>query len=92
MISNKELISLLSNQLSRDNKDMASLFDGMIQVLCERLKALDSIAIPGFGEFVANKEDETISVDYSTGKRLLLPPQITITFKASTIIKKKINK
>lgn len=52
---------------------------------------MDSIAIPGFGTFEPVKEDERIQNDLSTGKRLLLPPEITVQFKSSALLRRKIS-
>lgn len=89
-MNNKELIASISNDISRDTTDVSALLNGFIQILYEKLGNLDTVAIPGFGEFSSIKEDEVISIDYSSGKRYLLPPQIVIKFKPSSIIKKKL--
>ena len=85
-MENKEFITKLMN---REGKDVSALLDRLSQVFKENLSNLDSIAIPAFGEFYTEKEDEKISIDHSSGKRLLLPPQISISFKPSTIMKKR---
>ena len=88
-MENKEFITKLAKKMNREAKDVSALLDGLSQVFKENLSNLDSIAIPAFGEFYTEKEDEKISIDHSSGKRLLLPPQISISFKPSTIMKKR---
>ena len=87
----KTLISTLSKQLSRDSKEITSLLDGFICVLKDNLSNLDTIAIPSFGEFTANKVEEDVRFDDETNKQILYPPHIKISFKPSTILKKRIN-
>ncbi len=87
----KTIITTLAKQLSRDNKDITSLMDGFICVLKDNLGNLDTIAIPGFGEFIPEKQDERIALNKDTGKQMLLPPQITVSFKTSTALRKKIS-
>ena len=61
---------------------------GVIGIIIEHLKNLDAVAIPSFGKFEAIKQDENISLDLSTGKRILLPPVININFTpASALVK-----
>ena len=36
------------------------------------------------------KEDEKVSTDLSTGKKILLPPQITLNFEPSIVLRKKV--
>lgn len=40
----------------------------------------DSIAIPGFGTFTSEKRPEKIVNDEATGRTMLTPPSIEITF------------
>lgn len=89
-MDNKEFIAKLAKKMNRDPKDVSSLMEGLAQVFKESLSNLESIAMPGFGEFCASKEDEIISVDHSSGKRYLLPPQISVLFKPSSIMKKRV--
>ena len=49
------------------------------------------VAIPGFGEFVPVKDDERIELDKESGKRMLLPPMVRLTFEPSSILKSKIS-
>lgn len=51
---------------------------------------MDSVAIPSFGTFTPVKHDEEITTDLSTGKRMLLPPQITLEFTPATLLRKKL--
>lgn len=89
-MENKEFVAQLAKKMNRDTKDVTSLLEGFSQVLKDSLSNLESVAMPGFGEFEAIKEDETITIDHSTGKRLLLPPQILVSFRASSIMKKRL--
>ncbi len=90
-MDNKNLVSTISKKMSRETKDIISLLEGFSAILKEKCGTLDSIAIPGFGTFEAIKEDEKISTDLSTGKRMLLPPKISLKFTPSAILRKKIN-
>ncbi len=90
-MDNKNFIAALSNKLARDPKDIAALIEGLAASFRENCGNMDSIAIPGFGTFEPVKEDERVSVDLSTGKRLLLPPQIVLEFHPSSLLHKKLN-
>lgn len=89
-MNNKQLITELSNRLNRDEKDVSILLDGFTNLLKETFSNLDSIAIPGFGEFEAQKDEEKISIDAISGKRILYPPCIKVKFKYSSLLKKKL--
>ena len=87
-MNNKQLIAELSKQLNRNETDVLALLDGLSYVFRDRLSNLDSIAIPGFGEFNVIKEDEYILVDKESGKKLLYPPCMKVKFKPSTKLRK----
>lgn len=89
-MDNKLLLEMLSKRMERSNVDMNKLIDAFITTVKECCGELDSIAIPGFGTFEAKKRLERIVVNPGTGKRMLIPPKITISFKPSSLLKAKI--
>lgn len=86
----KQIVATLSKKMGRDSKDINALIEGLSTIIKDKCGTLDSIAIPSFGTFVPLKEDEKIITDLSTGKRMLLPPQISLRFHPSTILRKKL--
>ena len=91
-MDNKQLQDMISKRIGRSNADVAKLLDALVTTVKERCGELDSIAVPGFGTFEAKKKLERIVVNPSTGKRMLIPPKITLSFKPSALLKSKINK
>ncbi len=89
-MDNKQFTSRLAEKLGADPKYAECLLNAFANVLRERAANLDSIALPGFGNFVSAKENEKIVTDPATGKRTLLPPQIKIEFVASAMLKKQV--
>ncbi len=89
-MESKNIINVLSKKLGRTNKDISSLLDGFSAIIKEECGNMNTIAIPGFGEFIPQKHEEHIEFDNMTGKRMLIPPQIKLTFKSSSILRKQI--
>lgn len=89
-MDNKQLNDTISKRMGRSSADVAKLLDALVATIKERCGELDSIAIPGFGTFEAKKKLERIVVNPGTGKRMLVPPKITISFKPSALLKSKI--
>jgi Bacterial nucleoid DNA-binding protein len=88
-MDNKTFISRLAKRLNREQGQVAALTDGLLTAFREAATSLDSIAIPGFGTFKTEKTDEQISTDAVTGRRMLLPPKIEMTFRPSVVLRKK---
>lgn len=52
----------------------------------------DYVALPGFGTFVTVKDDERVDRDLSTGRKVLLPPHLSMDFKSSSALLKSLPK
>jgi len=74
--------------LSPDNVN--TLTDALSDVLCKSCLQFDTVAVPSFGRFVPIKNEETIVTDHTTGGRLLLPPELVLTFTSSSSLRKRI--
>lgn len=83
----KQFTEKLHKQVGLDKKTVAQLMGDVVSIIRERAVQMDSIAIQGFGTFESRKKNERISVSPTTGKRMLIPPKITVSFKPSVSIK-----
>lgn len=61
----------------------------LANVIKEALLADESVAIPGFGTFFSKKEDEYVVANEDSSK-VLMPPSINVSFKASVILRNKL--
>ncbi|MCF0181878.1 MAG: HU family DNA-binding protein [Muribaculaceae bacterium] len=89
-MENKKLVSLLAEKLGRSDDDVNKLLDAFTGVVASRCGELDSIAIPSFGTFEPKKKNERVVVNPSTGKRMLVPPKVVMSFKISNVLKNKL--
>ena len=89
-MDNRKLIEKVARKLGRDKQDRARLLDAFTGIVAARCSELDTIAIPGFGSFEPRKRNERIQYNPSNGKRTLMPPRVTLTFKVSNVLKNKL--
>lgn len=89
-MDNKALLDTVAKRMNRDTEDVSKLIDAFISVVKTRCGELDSIAVPGFGTFEAKKKLERVVVNPSTGKRMLVPPKIALSFRPSALLKNKL--
>lgn len=78
----------LSKRIGRDRKATETLLHALNQALKQHCGDLDSVAIPAFGTFEPIKRDEQIVIDRSTGRKVLLPPVVELTFKPAAKLRK----
>lgn len=88
-MDSKTFIARLSKRLNADVKNTSALVNAFTNVIGERCADMDTIAIPGFGNFTSTKRSEQVAVDRITGKRTLMPPNIKLQFSASAMLKKQ---
>lgn len=91
-MDSKTLIESVAAQTNISSADGKKIVEEFAALLSECGAELDSVAVPGFGVFESRKRLERINVHPSTGKRMLLPPKIVMSFKASALLKQKLNK
>ena len=82
------LESTSSGTLSADQR--ADAYHALTQCMLDCFRNEDSVAIPGFGAFVAEKTSEHVETDPDTGKRMLYPPCVTLSYQPSVLLRKKI--
>jgi nucleoid DNA-binding protein len=86
----KTFNSALAKRVGRDKKDTEALLEALARSVRQHCAELDYVAIPGFGKFIPEKHNEKIVIDRVEGKRLLLPPEVIVTFRAGTKLRNQI--
>jgi nucleoid DNA-binding protein len=87
-MDNKSFNTSLTHRLDTDAKTASGMADALTMLLRNHLAQLDTIAIPGFGTFIPTKTDEHVATDPQTGHRKLVPPSISLSFRAGSRLKK----
>ena len=90
MMDSKTLVQRVSRSLGDDTKRTSSMLDAFVDVLRSAVISGSSVAIPSFGTFLTVKADEEIVTDRVTGRRTMLPPQITVEFQPAAMLRKKL--
>lgn len=89
-MDSKTFISELSGCLGRDAEDITAVVTALGRTIAECVKEGDVVSMPGFGTFESKKRLEREAVHPSSGKRILIPPKLTMVFRPSTLLKQKI--
>lgn len=89
-MDNKTLTDIISQNTSLSKEDIASLVEALTVVVAESLQEGDTIAVPSLGNFEPKMRLERIAMHPSSGKKLLVPPKLTLAFKPSSTLKQKL--
>lgn len=90
-MDNKTLIDTLSKRLDISASNAVTLLEGLSACMGDCGAQFDSVSVPNFGTFEPRKRMERVAVHPASGKRLLIPPKVVLTFKASPNLKQRIN-
>lgn len=87
----KTLTDRLAKRCNITRQQASTLMDSLAEGIKDACCNLDSVALPGFGMLEPKKRAERVVVNPSSGKRMLVPPKIVVTFKSSQLLKQKMN-
>lgn len=89
-MDHKSFLETLCQRVNAGKEETSEMMASLCQVLTDAALEGDSVTFPGFGSFEPRKRIERIALHPSTGKRMLIPPKITLTFRPSTLLKQKV--
>ena len=88
-MNNKEFTSELAERLGYTIKDTSELISSLLGDMTEKLEEGNVITIQGFGSFEVKKKAERISINPVSKQRLLVPPKLVVSYRASNSLKDK---
>lgn len=86
-MDNKTLTDILASRLGIGTDEIRRLNIALGEAVGGCAAELDSVALPGLGVFEPRRRMEKTAVHPATGKRLLVPPRITVAFRPSQTLK-----
>lgn len=89
-MNNKQFLTELSGKCELSPEMTAGQVQTLIGVMENLWKDGDSVSLSGFGVLEVKKKNERVSVNPTTGVRMLIPPKLVLTYKPSSILKDKL--
>lgn len=89
-MNNQSFINVLSSRVGMDQRSTQVAVNAVAAALTELLTADASVTVQGFGTFDVKKKTERVVTMPGVGKRLLVPPKITATFKPNIQLKERL--
>lgn len=91
-MNNKEFITRLAAHTGHTQDETQKVVRTILRTLAENFDDGEAVSIPGFGTFEVKKRLERIMVNPTTGKRMLIPPKLALTFRPNAAVKEKLKK
>lgn len=89
-MNNKQFLTELSGKCGISADDAAGQVQTLIGVMENLWHNGDSVSLSGFGVLEVKKKNERVSVNPTTGVRMLVPPKLVLTYKPSSLLKDKL--
>lgn len=89
-MDNKTFIETLGKRINAGKDEASEMVSSLCKVLADAALEGDSVTFPGFGSFEPRKRMERVAVHPGSGKKMLIPPKISLTFRPSTLLKQKV--
>lgn len=90
-MDNKSFIEELSRRADISRETVGMMIEALSSSIGKIASDRDSLIVPNFGSFETRLRAERVAVHPASGKRLLVPPRIVLSFKCSPALKQRIN-
>lgn len=90
-MESKTITETLSSRLDVSIETITSLIDSFSHIMGTIASENMGVTITNFGVFEPKFRQERISVHPATGKKLLIPPRVSLSFKSSPVLKQRLN-
>ncbi len=86
----KDFLSRLQERTDKGDEETKRYMSALLHIVKEQCVQMDTVSIQGFGSFEPKKKLERVVTNPTTGKRMLIPPKMILTFKPGSVIKSKL--
>lgn len=86
-MDNQSVLEYLSRSTDEPLDNIKILMKGFIKVMQESLEDEGQVIFPNFGTFESRIRQEKIAIHPATGKRLMVPPKVVVSFKPAQQLK-----
>ena len=86
-----ELIAAIMEKTGTSKSEVDNMFNAIFDTIADALKKQDKVPVPGFGNFATKVKEERKGRNPSTGKEMLIPRSVVVSFKPATQLKEVVN-
>lgn len=86
-----ELIAAIAEKTGLSKSDADTMFVAIFDIMTDALKKQDKVPVPGFGNFSTKVREERKGRNPSSGKEMIIPRSIVVSFKPAAQLKETVN-
>lgn len=86
-----DLIDAVYTEVGLSRQECGDLVESVLETIATRLETSDCVKISAFGTFQTRNKKERMGRNPKTGEEVAITPRRVLTFKASQVMKDRIN-
>jgi len=90
-VTKADIVKAVYERVGLSKSESASIVDDLFEVIRATLERGEDVKLSGFGHFVLRNKNERIGRNPKTGVEIMITPRRVVTFRASPIMKKRMN-
>ncbi|MDX8409448.1 MAG: integration host factor subunit alpha [Mariprofundales bacterium] len=91
IVTKADIVKAVYERVGLSKSESASIVDDLFEVIRSALERGEDVKLSGFGHFVLRSKNERIGRNPKTGVEIMITPRRVVTFRASPIMKKRMN-
>jgi integration host factor subunit alpha len=91
-LTKDKLANRLQTQFGLNRKESLELLEGLLGIMKDTLAQGEDLLISGFGKFSVRQKKARRGRNPQTSKDLILGPRKVLVFKASAVLRQRLNK
>ncbi len=90
-LTRADLYEAVSQEVGLSHKESAELVESVLNEISDALVRGETVKLSSFGSFVVRQKGERVGRNPKTGEAAPIPPRRVLVFRASPVIKSRIN-
>ncbi|MDD6437331.1 MAG: HU family DNA-binding protein [Prevotella sp.] len=91
-MNNKEFITELAQRSGYSQDNVQHYVRSLVDAMADCFDRGENVLLPGFGTFEVRKRMERIVVNPTSGKRMMVPPKLVLSFRPVAAVKDQLKK
>ena len=90
-VTRADLSEAVFNEIGLSHTESGEIVESVLEEIAKALLAGDAVKLSSFGSFMVRHKKERVGRNPRTGKEVKISPRYVVTFRASDVLKDKVN-
>jgi len=91
-ITKADIINSIQDQIGFPKNQSSKIVETLLEIIKKDLESGNDVLVSGFGKFCVREKRKRKGRNPSTGEDMMLEPRKVVTFRCSSILRKRVNK